>query len=144
MQILIDAASCPGSVADICRASGKAVKVIRERSADLYRQSSGEFDAERQAEDEQAEALVGTAGRGDILVTKDLDLARRLIGTVTAVLHPNGFVYNPRSIMLLSYENFIAEQNRAAGQKSGEKIKMRDPKLDSSFEETLHGFIDPV
>ena len=47
MQILIDAASCPGSVADICRASGKAVKVIRERSADLYRQSSGEFDAER-------------------------------------------------------------------------------------------------
>ncbi|MGI6108427.1 MAG: DUF188 domain-containing protein [Eubacteriaceae bacterium] len=144
MEILIDASSCPGSIIKICRDSGKPVKIIRERPSDLYQESSGDYEQELLAEKQKADEIVKNAGKADILVTRDLDMARKVNGRVLAVLHPNGFVYNSKSIMLLSYEKFIAEQNRAAGQKSSDRIKSRNPGYDQNFEQTLYGFIGRI
>lgn len=144
MNILVDNLTCPKSIEEICQTTGLPVRFIRDREPDLYKLRSEDYDVEVEKQKKKTDEAIESSTIHDIVITQDLELARALIDRVFSVIHPNGFVYNRKSIMLLSYEAFIEEQNRAAGERSVEKLKNRETDFDIAFQELLNGFVREV
>lgn len=144
MNIYIDRITCPNSIVKICEESGIPIRFLRDREPDLYKQSSEDFEREIELEKEKTQEKIGELTLSDFVVTKDLDLARDCVPRAFAVLHPNGFVFNPKSLMRMSYEEFIKKENLAAENQTAEKLKKRNTEYDEKFREVFESFLKNI
>ncbi len=145
MNILLDGRGCAGSVRDCCTAledCGVHTVLFGFLKPGLYHETSEEFEDEQAAQNAEdvAGKILDAASLSDLVVTRDLALAKKAAPQVLAVLHPNGFVYNPKSMNLLSYAEYIKEVNSPGA----EPLKKRRPDLDRLFASVLAGFTQPV
>lgn len=149
MELLIDGFYCPGIIVDICMDAAKKAdlncRFIRKRDQNLYQQKSSDFDEEvrRNSSYEVLQPILESMEPGDILVTSDDDLATQAIHRVTAVIHPDGYIYTSEGINLTTIEEYIARiQGRQDTQ--ARPLGSRDPELNEKFARLLYQYIGNI
>ena len=135
MTIWVDADSCPVPVRDlICRAGKRlSVPVIYVANRDIprcedYPVTMIRADSTPDAADDY---IVDHAVTGDLVITRDIPLANRLVENTVQVINDRGTVYTTENISeRLSMRNFMLElySNGFAPEKIGqfEKRELKD------------------
>jgi uncharacterized protein YaiI (UPF0178 family) len=112
MNIFVDADSCPKPVRDLVqrvakRAGAGAVFAANRPIPDTENAEMCVCPPESGAADD---LIAGRAGPGDIVVTRDIPLAARLVKTGAAVLDDRGRIYTAENIgERLSVRNFTID-----------------------------------
>ncbi|MEG0377466.1 MAG: DUF188 domain-containing protein [Eubacterium sp.] len=148
MRIIIDADACPKSVKVLCQQISDQYKIGLVMVADTSHSLESEEDdgceviTVDQGNDASDYKIVSMAESKDIIVTQDYGLASLVLNKVTAVLHPNGFVYSNANMDELLYQRYLGQKMRKAGH--GTRIKKRDPADDAAFKTLLLTFVGIV
>lgn len=149
MKILVDGHYTPGIVSEICKnaaqKAGLQFEIIRSREKDLYQKQSKDYEEEvRNSNRYQVfQPMLEIMQPGDLLVTSDNELAAQAINRVTAVIHPDGYLYTTEGINLTTIDEYLA---RIYGRHEGQAhpLKSRDPELNELFKQVLYQFIGNV
>jgi uncharacterized protein YaiI (UPF0178 family) len=109
MKIFVDADSCPKPVRDLVQRTAKrtGAGVIFAANRPIPGAETGEMRVCPPGSDSADDLIVERAGPGDIVITRDIPLAARLVRTGTAVLDDRGRIYTAENIgERLSLRNF--------------------------------------
>jgi len=119
MKILVDADSCPKQARDLVlrRASKLKIRVIFAANRNIPDAAGAEMEICPNSENAADDRIVELAENGDIAVTRDVPLAKRLVEKNINVLDDRGRVFTKDNINeLLSLRNFkvgLAENGMA-------------------------------
>lgn len=145
MRIIIDADACPRSVRSLCKtlADSKNIAVImvadREHNLDDEADDDVSVLLVDVGRDESDYRIVQIAEASDLVVTGDYGLAAILLDRVTAVLHPDGFVYNHANIDTLLYSRYLNAKARKNGH--FRRIRRRTEAEDAAFAKVLNSYL---
>ena len=147
MRLIIDADGCPRGVREVCRElAGQynvPIAMVSDRSHDLASEADDDMDVTLTTVDTAPDAtdyaIAQEAKPTDIIVTGDYGLAALVIDRVTAVLHPDGFIYSPANMDELLYRRYLNQKARRAGHNS--RITKRTADDDAAFRQMLLPFL---
>jgi len=116
MRVLIDGDSCPRLVRDLVAKAGAREKVevicVANRSIPFSPGLSVNMQVVENFEGAADEALVAMARPGDLVLTRDIPLAARLVEASVAVLNDRGALYTRENVReRLSLRDFMAGLN---------------------------------
>lgn len=109
MKILVDADSCPKAARELVlrRAKKLAVRVIFAANRKIPGAQDAEMEICSSNENAADDCIVKIAEKGDIVLTRDIPLAKRLVEKDITALDDRGRVFNQDNINeLLSIRNF--------------------------------------
>lgn len=114
MRFWVDADSCPRNIRDIVCRAGKRLSVGVVFAANRRVAFPKEFDVEMVIVSGEADAaddyIVANAERGDVVITRDIPLAGRLVDKNLAVINDRGNRYTKDNIReRLSMRNFMLD-----------------------------------
>ncbi|MEI8094005.1 MAG: DUF188 domain-containing protein [Spirochaetales bacterium] len=118
MQVLIDGDSCPRAVREVVakagRREGVPVTCFANRPIPFRADLAITMEVVAATEGAADDALVARALPGDLVVTRDIPLASRLVELGVAVLNDRGALYTAENIReRLSVRDFMAGLNAA-------------------------------
>jgi len=108
MKFLVDADSCPKSARDLVIRRAKKLDVRVIFAANRQIEADGaEMEICSNRENAADDRIVELAEKGDIVITRDIPLAKRLVEKEAAALDDRGRVFDKNNINeLLSLRNF--------------------------------------
>ena len=109
MKILVDADSCPRDARDIAlrRAAKLGIRVIFAANRPIPVSKNAEMEICPNTENSADDRIVELAEKGDLVVTRDIPLAKRLVEKDASVIDDRGRVFTADNINeLLSLRNF--------------------------------------
>ena len=114
MKILLDADSCPKIARDLVlrRAAKLGIRVIfaANRPIPGSEEAGAEMEICSSKENSADDRIVELAEKNDLIITRDVPLAKRLIEKETNVIDDRGRVFNINNINeLLSLRNFMVD-----------------------------------
>lgn len=149
MQLLVDGQNCPRIILDFCKSLSEKIKikvnVIRKRDKNLYLLKSNEYEKELREKKsfETLAPLLEQMEPSDILVTNDIDLATHSIHRVTAVIDPDGLVFTPERLNLLTVQEYLARLQGRSDMKAI-PISHRSQELNEQFRQTLSQYLNVI
>jgi uncharacterized protein YaiI (UPF0178 family) len=111
MKILVDADSCPRAARDLVlrRAVGLNLRVIFAANRPIPGEGA-EMEICPAGDNSADDRIVELAEKGDLAITRDVPLAKRLVEKDTVVLADRGRVFTKNNINeLLSLRNFMVD-----------------------------------
>jgi len=112
MKILVDADSCPKSARDLVlrRAAKLDIRIIFAANRQIPDSSGAEMELCPITENSADDRIVELAESGDLALTRDVPLAKRLVEKGVSVLDDRGRVFTENNINeLLSLRNFAVD-----------------------------------
>jgi len=109
VKILVDADSCPRDARDIAlrRAAKLGIRVIFAANRPIPVSKNAEMEICPNTENSADDRIVELAEKGDLVVTRDIPLAKRLVEKDASVIDDRGRVFTADNINeLLSLRNF--------------------------------------
>ena len=109
MKILVDADSCPKAARDLAlrRAAKLGIRVIFAANRPIPVSKNAEMEICPNTENSADDRIVELAEKGDLVVTRDIPLAKRLVEKDASVIDDRGRVFTADNINeLLSLRNF--------------------------------------
>jgi uncharacterized protein YaiI (UPF0178 family) len=109
MKILVDADSCPRHVRELVLKRAKKLKtrIIFAANRKILESSEAEMEICPNRENSADDRIVELAEKGDVAVTRDVPLAKRLVEKSVSVIDDRGRVFTSDNINeLLSIRNF--------------------------------------
>jgi uncharacterized protein YaiI (UPF0178 family) len=109
VKILLDADSCPKQARDLVlrRAAKLAIRVIFAANRPIPDSAGAQMEICPAGENAADDRIVELAEAGDIVITRDVPLAKRLVEKDIAVIDDRGRVFTKNNINeLLSLRNF--------------------------------------
>ena len=144
MTLWVDADSCPRPIRDIvCRAGKRlAVQVVfaANRAVACPKECRVKMIVLPQEKDAADNYIAENASEGDLIVTRDIPLAKRLVDLNLAVINDRGTLYTRENIAeRLSVRNFMLElYNCGLKPESTQRFNARDIKaFADTFDKTL-------
>lgn len=144
MKLWVDADSCPKQIRDIVCRAGRRLSIPTVFAANHPVSFSKEFNVEMVVLPEEPDAadnyIAEKAVQGDLVVTRDIPLAKRLVDKGLAVINDRGNLYTRENIReRLSIRNFMLDlYNSGMAPESTSKFSPRDIKLFAdTFDKTL-------
>ncbi|MDR2596085.1 MAG: DUF188 domain-containing protein [Treponema sp.] len=125
MKILVDADSCPKAARDLAirRAAKLKLRIIFAANRAIPGIGNAEMEICPNRENSADDRLVELSQEGDIVITRDVPLAKRLVEKGVSVLDDRGRVFNYDNINeMLSLRNFtvsLAENGLGIERKAG-------------------------
>lgn len=142
-RIVIDADATPRGVKAICEkvAVEKDIPFLQvsDYDPDLIGSNVNIIDV-ADGKDADDYKILNIAEPTDIVITHDHGLASLMYTKVTAVIHPEGFVYNAANIDELLYRRYLDEKMRESGH--APRLKRRKPEDDDAFRIVLESFLE--
>lgn len=127
MTLWVDADSCPVRVRELIARTGKrlSLPVIFVANREIPRPEEGPVDmiVSEATPDAADDYIVDNCGNGDLVITRDIPLAKRLVDNTITVINDRGTVYNEQNINeRLSMRNFMLElcNNGLTPEKTGQ------------------------
>ncbi len=144
MKLWVDADSCPKPVRDIVCRAGKRLSIPVIFAANHPVSFSKEFKVKMVVLPSEADAadnyIVENAQPGDLVVTRDIPLAKRLVDKNLDVINDRGNLYTKENIQeRLSIRNFMLDLYKSGlSPESTSKFSAKDIKLFAdTFDRTL-------
>jgi uncharacterized protein YaiI (UPF0178 family) len=109
MKILVDADSCPKQVRELVlrRAKRNNARIIFAANRQIPESDEAEMEICSDKENSADDRLVELAEKGDIVITRDVPLAKRLVEKFVSVIDDRGRIFTADNINeLLSIRNF--------------------------------------
>jgi len=108
MKFLVDADSCPKSARDLVVRRAKKIDALVIFAANRQIEADGvQMEICSNKENAADDRIVELAEKGDLVVTRDIPLAKRLVEKEVAALDDRGRIFNKNNINeLLSLRNF--------------------------------------
>jgi len=109
MKILVDADSCPKAARDLTlrRAQKLSIRVIFAANRPIPGAQGIEMEICPNTDNSADDRIVQLAQSGDIVITRDIPLAKRLIEKDVSVIDDRGRTFTPNNINeMLSLRNF--------------------------------------
>jgi uncharacterized protein YaiI (UPF0178 family) len=108
MKFLVDADSCPKSARDLVVRRAKKIDALVIFAANRQIEADGvQMEICSNKENAADDRIVELAEKGDLVVTRDIPLAKRLVEKEVAALYDRGRIFNKNNINeLLSLRNF--------------------------------------
>ena len=110
MKILVDADSCPKEARELAlrRAAGLGIKAVFAANRPIPGIQGAIMEICPQGTDAADNRIVELAESGDLVISRDVPLAKRLVDNGVAVIDDRGRVFNAGNISeLLSLRNFM-------------------------------------
>lgn len=143
MRIVVDTDACPKGVKAICEEvserKGLPLVLVSDYDHDLVDEEpvALNVDGDKGAGDYKIFSIVEPT---DIVVSHDHGLASLLYTEVTAIIHPEGFIYNAANIDELLYRRYLGRKLREDGR--AERIKKRTSADDEAFQVVLESITE--
>ena len=109
MKILLDADSCPKPARELVlrRAEKLSIRLIFAANRQIPCSEYAEMEICPAGDNSADDRIAELAERGDLIITRDVPLAKRLVEKETTVLDDRGRIFNKNNINeLLSVRNF--------------------------------------
>jgi len=132
VRVWVDADSCPRVIRDIVvRASQRThtrATFVANRQVPGIDSESSDFARVPPGDDSADQFILSTAGRGDLVVTRDIPLASKLVDLGICVLNDRGDVYTVENVKeRLSVRDFMAELREiGVAEKRGRRFGARE------------------
>jgi len=112
VKILVDADSCPRAARDLVlrRAVKESVRIIFAANRQIPGAEGAEMEICPLHENAADDRIVELAESGDLIITRDIPLAKRLVEKGTSVIDDRGRIFTADNINeLLSLRNFMVD-----------------------------------
>lgn len=145
MKILIDADGCPVVDLTIQTARQYAAKhslapievLILCDNSHVFNKEGAETITVDKGADSADFALANRAQPGDIVVTQDYGLAALCLARGGIPLNQDGMAYTQQNIDALLFSRYASKKDRAAGIRSGARLKKRTQAQNNAFAQAL-------
>ena len=137
MKIYVDGDSCPRlalqAILKASRIQGIALELVADRHIRAFEEGGGKVSLVDKGSGDTDPLIIGKASTGDLVITRDLYLARELLGRSVSVMNDRGILWDKRNL-----ENRIEDSQIMMAMRAGSLVNTQSYHYDKHDARNLY------